>query len=608
MVKDEDIKTLVKENNKNKGLTKEQKEQNIIEWTTFYRRNLDIFNEDYLGIKNLCVMQRQMINTISDSDVSATVASRGLSKSFCIGLTAIDYALLYSNCTIGITSLTLSQSNLIISEKIERIFCKEGTAWSSPVLVQLKKDGWIKFKKNDTGDGRVVEFGNGSKIIALACGEGTRGQRLNFIIVDEYPLTKKSDIDKIMLPTLEVRKFGGRPSDYHEETKQAFLSSARNKSNWGWKFLVNCVNQHYKNEGHRDRTQYGFFCGDIFTAVANGIQTKNQYLQRKRDTDDLSFEQEYLNIWLSENDNSIFNFKDFEDAQMLTEGFLPRDTVDIMSDIKQTYNFNEDDQVRIIIADIAMSTGKENDNTIATCISLNTETGVRDYEYWESKYGSNTIDQVLFLKRLFYEYKADYIAIDVAGNGRGVFDVLSDETYDPDLNITYPAWNLLDDPDLQISTDTVVDDIRKRAYNKNGEQVVLPISGNAGLNTSFHLSARKNLKNGLVRLLKDDSEMKLWYEDKDKDWLFKSAEEKTKILLPYLQTRYMINEAISLDTVFTENGNIKLKEHTRTDTKDRYIVFAYGNYACDLIYNKYHKSDDGEYDASDWAWMGSSIL
>lgn len=608
MVNDEELKALVKENNKKKPLTKEQKEENIREWVTFFRANWDLFNEDYLGIKNLCVMQRQLINMISDNDVSATVASRGLSKSFCIALGAIDYCLLYSQATVGITSLTLSQSNLIISEKIERIFCKEGTAWSSPVLCQLKKDGWIKFRKNDTGDGRVVEFGNGSKILALACGEGTRGQRLNFVIVDEYPLTKKSDIDKIILPTLEVRKFGGRPADYHEETKQAFLSSARNKSNWGWKFLVNCVNQHYKNEGHRDRTQYGFFCGDIFTAVANGIQTKNQYLQRKRDTDDLSFQQEYLNIWLSENDNSIFNFKDFEECQVLNECFVPRDTIDILSDIPQTYKFDDENWIRVLVTDIAMSTGKENDNTIVACVALNIETGERHYEFWTSMYGSNTLDQVLFLKRLFYEYQASYIGIDVAGQGRSVFDVLSTETYDVELDRTYPAWNLADDKDLQISTDTVVDDIRKRAYNQEGEQVVIPISGNASLNTNLHLSARKNLKNGIIKLLKDDTEMKIWYEDNDTQWLMKSAEEKAKLLLPFMQTRFMINEAISLDTVFTETGNIKLKEHTRTDTKDRYIVFAYGNYMCDAIYTKFQKQDEYVYDESDWSWMGGSIL
>ena len=573
-----------------------------------YRRNLDLFNEDYLGIKNLCVMQRQMINMISDSDVSATVASRGLSKSFCIGLTAMDYALLYSNCTIGITSLTLSQSNLIISEKIERIFCKEGTAWSSPVLCQLKKDGWIKFKKNDTGDGRIVEFGNGSKIIALACGEGTRGQRLNFVIVDEYPLTKKSDIDKIILPTLEVRKFGGRPSDYHEETKQAFLSSARNKSNWGWKFLVNCVNQHYKNEGHKDRTQYGFFCGDIFTAVANGIQTKNQYLQRKRDTDDLSFQQEYLNIWLSENDNSIFNFKDFEECQILRESFLPRTISEILDEIQQKYDFTEENIVRIIVADIAMSKAKENDNTIACCISLNLENGQRDFEYWESKYGSVTQEQVLFLKRLFYEYHAHYCGVDVQNAGRSIVDLLSEETYDAELDRTYPAWNL--NEDIKVSTDTVINEIRDRmkTMTEDGENVLIPISGNATFNTSMHLSARKNLKNGLVRLLEDDNKIKIWHEDNESEWFLKSAEDRTRILLPYLQTRYMINEAISLDTIFTETGNIKLKEHTRVDTKDRYVVFAYANVICDEIYNSYKKEDEYEYDNDDWSWMVNSII
>ena len=47
-----------------------------------YRRNLDIFNEDYLEIKGLCVMQRQMINNFSDNDVNATVCSRELGKLF----------------------------------------------------------------------------------------------------------------------------------------------------------------------------------------------------------------------------------------------------------------------------------------------------------------------------------------------------------------------------------------------------------------------------------------------------------------------------------------------------------------------------------------------
>lgn len=191
--------------------------------------------------------------------------------------------------------------------------------------------------------------------------------------------------------------------------------------------------------------------------------------------------------------------------------------------------------------------------------------------------------------------------------GRGTFDVLSSETYDSDLDITYPAWNLCDDMDIQVSTDTVIDDIRKRAF-EGGEPVVIPISGNASLNTSFHLSARKNLKNGMVRLLVDDTKRKIDFEDNDKMWMLKSAEEKSEILLPYLQTRFMINEAVSLDTIFTETGNIKMKEHTRTSLKDRYINFSYQNLICDKLYMKYAKGEEDNFDISDWKWMSKSYL
>lgn len=471
----------------------------------------------------------------------------------------------------------------------------------------MRKEGYIKFTTQDTSEAKIVEFGNGSRILAIGASEGSRGQRLTDVIVDEYPLVKKVDLDRIILPMLEVRHFSGRPKDYPEETKQIYLSSARNKSNWGWKHLVNSVNMHYKNEGKQNRSQYGFFAGDIFTAVANGIQTKKQYLQRKKDTDDLSFEQEYLNIWLSENENSIFKFSDFEQCQVLEDAFKPRKPIEIIEGVEQGYNFDDENTIRIIVADIALATGKDNDNTIVSCFELDKQTGVRKFVYWDSKYGENTLNQVLFLKRLFYEFKAHYIGIDISGVGRGTFDVLSSETYDDELDITYPAWNLANDMDIQVSTDTIIDDIRKRAYT-DGDEVVIPISGNASLNTTFHLSARKNLKNDTVRLLIDDTKKKIDLEDNDPKWMTKSAEEKTEILLPYVQTRFMINEAISLDTVFTETGNIKLKEKTRTSLKDRYVNFSYQNLICDKLYEKYSRGDDEDYDISEFSWLGNSIF
>lgn len=58
----------------------------------------------------------------------------------------------------------------------------------------------------------------------------------------------------------------------------------------------------------------------------------------------------------------------------------------------------------------------------------------------------------------------------------------------------------------------------------------------------------------------------------------------------------MINEAISLNTVRLESGNIKLKENVRTDTKDRYITCAMANMFADKLMNKYVLGSDQETD------------
>src|SRR5574344_1589098 len=196
-ISDREIRAIIK--NRETELSKEEKEENVIEWTTFFRKNLDIFNEDYLGIK-ISQFQKQRINSWSDNEVQDTLASRGSAKSFDIGLFAIDMALLYSSCNILITSMTLNQSNLIIDEKIDKIFCTEGTRWSSPVLCQLRKDGWIKFKKDDNTGAKIVEFGNGSKIFAVNCGDSARGKRSQIVIVDECVLVKRKDFEEIISP------------------------------------------------------------------------------------------------------------------------------------------------------------------------------------------------------------------------------------------------------------------------------------------------------------------------------------------------------------------------------------------------------------------------
>ena len=586
---------------KSKGRqNKQQVEENIIEWTTFFRRNINIFITDFLEIP-LYLFQENMILTMQDNDITDDMASRGSSKTFVVGCFSTAWALLYPNCDILITSFTLNQSNNVIESKIDKELSNTKSG-ISPVLRQLRKDGYMEVKKDQNTGAKYVEFGNGSKIFAVTCGDSARGKRSQIVITDECVLIKKKDYEEIIEPTLTQRSFVGKPADYIEEPKQIFLSSAKTKTNWMWRHLKNCVTEHYKNK----RIKYGFFAVDVFTAVASTIQTKNQYLQRKKTVDDMSFQQEYLNIFLGNNENSLFKFEDFEKNQILEKPFYPRTVTQILDGEENEYVFS-DDWIRIIASDIALATGNENDNSIWIFMSINKKTGERRTEYITARHGQNTVNQVLLMKRFFYEYKASYCIQDTKGVGQGVYDLLTVETEDLEYGKVYPAWTVCRDKELQISSNSVIDDKIQRTISDEAEEVLIPYAGTSELNSQMHLLLRKVLKDENISFLKDESEMRAVIEDNDPKFMLKSAEEKALIMLPYLETKYLINEAISLEIKFMENGNIKLQEASRLDVKDRYMTLAMANFLADKIYNKYSKDTDTEIDIEEWNWLSGNF-
>ena len=573
-------------------LTKEQRYDNLLDNIARFRADLPYFNEEYLGIKN-ALFQKQIITTMADNDVTDVIASRGLSKSFLVAEFALDIALLYPSSEILVTSMTLAQSNLIINEKIKNGFCAEGTMFSSPVLCQLRKDKWITFHTDENTGGLVVLFGNGSWIKAVVCGEGARGNRSTCIITDEFMLVKKKDYDEIIAPTQHPRMFLGRDNNYPEPSRQIFLSSARSKQSWGYTHLKNCIEQHFKNK----HVNYGFYLGDIFTAVANGILTKKQYLQRKKASDPLSWSQEYLNEFLGNNEDSIFKYEDFEQNQTVENAFYPRTQKDIIDCKEQSYKFR-DNEIRYVTVDVGIATGDENDNTVIILGKINKITGKKSVEYIDAINGMNSVQQVVLMKRLFYEYKCDYFVIDSRGVGATLWDLFTVETFDQDFGVTYPAWTVNVDKELQISSDTVINDKITRAMTLNAKEVMIPIVSTAEMNSMIHLSLRKALRDNDIQLLIDDYDKRSKLEEKDPTFIMKSSEEKADILIPFVQTRYMINEAVALEVKFSETGLVKLQEAKRTATKDRYMTLGYMNLFGDKLVNKYCKqgADDDDID------------
>ena len=160
----------------------------------------------------------------------------------------------------------------------------------------------------------------------------------------------------------------------------------------------------------------------------------------------------------------------------------------------------------------------------------------------------------MLMKRWFYEYKASYFMLDCKGIGNTLFDVLTAETYDSEIGEIYPAWTVCKDKALQITSDTVMNDKITRTLDSDALEVIIPYVGTSELNSQMHLWLRKTLRDEKIDLLKDDGEMKAIIEEKDPKFILKSSEEKALTMLPFLETRYTINEAISLEVKFLDSG------------------------------------------------------
>lgn len=250
--------------------------------------------------------------------------------------------------------------------------------------------------------------------------------------------------------------------------------------------------------------------------------------------------------------------------------------------------------------DIAVSGGRENDNTVFVLGNIDIETNQRKVEYIKAENGLNSQKQIVMIKRLFYDYKCTYFVMDSKGLGNVFFDLLTTKTYDDERDITYPAWTVCRDKILQISSNNIMNDKINRTIDTEAIEVVIPFVGTADINSDMHCAMIKNLKDEIISFLKDDSEMELLLQEKDSKWILKSSEKKAYDLAPFVETRYAINEAISLTGEFKDRG-LRVKEKS-TATKDRYMTLAMFNYFCNKVYIKYAKDEqDTEIDLDDFS-------
>lgn len=569
-----------------------EKEDNVIEWVTVFRRNWHIYVDMVLGIK-LRLFQMVMIYLMGVSDVFFAICSRGLSKSFIVGLGAICKMNLYPYSEIVITSSTLPQANKLVEDKIRDELIKK----LSPYLLYMYDNEYLIITKSDDGY-KITNTLNGSILRVLPCLDSSRGVRATLLIYEECRLLKKSIIDSVFEKMAHPRqaKFLDKPEyavnkRWLEECQSIYITSARFKFEWFWRTFKDCVTGYYTDK----KTRYNIFAGDIFMSIANGLKTWGDYRKSKKMSGEMDFRMEDLNEMIGESEDAFFTIQSFKDNQTLSQAFKPPTSIDVYMGTDLGNVAKKDNEVRLVIVDYAFAntTSREkNDNTIIMCMSLHWKKNrfERHIDYIEGWPASDSIGANNRARELWWDYQADYLVPDQRAGGEVLYNRMTEIWEHPERgkNWNPHGFTICEKMHYQVVPDNKLKDLKERTIDPNAIPCIIPVIGTPELNSKCWAELKKQLECGNIKFLVSMQNRQEIIED-DGSYFDMTSDELAKELLPYGQVDLLIQEAVNLKAEF-KNDKIKLIE-PRSGTKDRVMVLAYGNYIANLIENEWNKQN-----------------
>lgn len=555
-------------------------EDKIIDWCTFYRRNMHRFIQHYFGIK-LHFYQIIWVYFMSISENFVAIASRSSAKSWLIAVYALAKGVLYPNSEIVIAAATLKQAGVII-KKIE------GLKLDHPNVAREIKE----FIKSD--DKFVLH--NGSTIQVAAPRDSSRGLRSTLTIGEEFRIMDKNSFDMIIRPFAYVRQApylkdpSGKYNHLAEEPQEILISSAYYKSHWWYPETIKIIKDWVNGK------KSGFIAFDYLTGIHHGIKTQKIIDRERALFDDITFQLEYENIPFGESSDAFFRLAFFNDNQKLKRAFYPQrdDVFDVKK--KSSYIDKVAGEIRVVSSDIAVANGgKTNDNTAIICARLlPSRMGYqREIVYMETHNGGNTFEQAKRMKEIFYDFDADYFILDIKTVGHGIYDMLGMVTKNDERGIEYPAWTIMEHESLKESD---IEEFTERTYASNAEPLIYIVRGSSEFNHTIAHALRDKLRNKQINFLIPDMEAEEYLLKHNNDFMKISDvySEKAWYLYPYVQTNALINECVSLEKSL--NGAYLTLKEPNGARKDRYSSLAYLNYFATLLDKNIMKEESKEAD------------
>lgn len=267
-----------------------------------------------------------------------------------------------------------------------------------------------------------------------------------------------------------------------------------------------------------------------------------------------SFAREYESEWSGSVEDAFFRAEIFDKNRVLNQPeyeYSCRSTKTAFYVISADVGRKECDTVACVFKVTPQATGA----AIKTLVNIY----VLHSEHFE--------DQAVFLKKLFYKYKAKILIIDGNGLGVGLVDFMVKSQVDPETGEFYPDFGVDNDEDGKYK--------KYKTVNTEHNAMYIMIA-NAGINTEAHANVQMQMSSGKIKFLIDErvAKAKLMATKRGSEM---TPEERAEYLKPFTLTSILKEEMMNLREE-NEGVNIILKQANRAIRKDKFSALEYGLY------------------------------
>jgi hypothetical protein len=545
---------------------------NIEEWhkqIDFYRKHLDIFIEEVFEVR-LFDFQKVIAREVGNSNNTILIEPRSIGKTWLIAVILLALGVLYSGAPIGIMSGNVKQANIVIKRYIDKKLV--------PTYPNIARE--IIFPIKIAKDQCIVNLKSGSFIETTALGssgDGARGSRYKFVVVDESRLVKNKMFPEIIKPMLQEQRQvyydmlnkGFKPEEINDiDSKLIQISSAYLKTCSlfdRFKFALDRI-----SEGNINY----FACALHFkTGIRTGIIKKAFVEEAKLESPKSVFQYEWEGIFVGSAEGSHFPFDLSEPCRVLKQ-----------IEIRQP---KSSQSKYIIILDPATSEEKWGDNASLQVYKLkerNNGTYFKDLVKIKTYHGFQLDQLAEEIRKAYIEFPNTVkIVIDVNAIGEGLIPLLDSVWVDPDTNKEYPP---------------LVPDDDERRMNIPGALVIIrAVVPNNKSNNSMATYLKLSLENKTLRLPIPSVELTRDEEDK-----VQLSIEETAV---FLETDALIFEMSNIRQRTTSSNNVVYEKIESNMRKDRYTCCAMG---LDFIRELEDENKDKLRDSGDICWGVTSTF